>query len=77
MRAGKGRKYDYKDLPNDVGGLMKAVAKGAADVAGYAVKVATRPFRFPSDKAIRRMVDDVKKQQDEAIRRAEDPYGRP
>lgn len=70
------RKYDYRQLPNDVGGLVKAVAKSAADMLNYAEKVVTAPFRFPSSKAMKKMVDETKKKREEEIRKT-DPYWRP
>ena len=60
------RKYDYRQLPNDVGGLVKAVAKSAFDYL---------TGNIDRDK-LKKMVDENKKKQDDIVRK-NDPRLRP
>ena len=74
--AKRDRKYDYRNLPGDVADITKAVAKSAAEAAGYVGRVLTAPLRFPEGRAMRKMVQKTKKEQDDAARKS-DPYWRP
>lgn len=67
MVSGKGKGgpvYDWPNrLPGDVAGLTRAVARSAAEAAGYVGRVANRvlnPFSGPDIKKIRRMVERTK-----------------
>lgn len=78
MRAGrKGRVYDYRGLPGDVAGLTKAVARSAAEVAGYVGRVLAGPFRFPKGPAIEKMIQKERAKQDRALLDKDDPFYRP
>ena len=63
-KKGGGPVYDWPNrLPGDVAGLTRAVARSAAEAAGYVGRVANRvlnPFSGPDIKKIRRMVERTK-----------------